>query len=53
MGKDDDFSHKTDQQMKNDLLTLLHSCQASNSWISSDFMPGKMPADEAFILKGI
>lgn len=39
--------------MKDDLLMLPHSCQAFNSWISSGFMPGKMPAAEAFILKGI
>lgn len=39
--------------MKDELLMLPHSCQASNSWTSSDFMPGKMPAAEAFILKGI
>lgn len=39
--------------MKDDLLMLPHSCQAFNSWISSGFMAGKMPAAEAFILKGI
>lgn len=39
--------------MKDDLLMLTHSCQASNSWISSGFMPGKMPVAKAFILKGI
>ena len=39
--------------MKDNLLMLLHSCQASNSWISSGFTPGKKPAAEAFILKCI